>query len=308
MTNKAHFYPIGTSGTPWGEAEIKQWRSRQRKQRDYGEDVVAIIDRLRPKFDVVEYGRLDYGADGVFPLYALQPRQWDDDLPCALVTGGVHGYETSGVHGALQFAEGHAADYAGKLNVIVAPCVSPWAYERINRWNAHAVDPNRSFREPSPAGESAALMQLVAPLRGRFVVHIDLHETTDSDESEFRPALAARDGKAFQPGTIPDGFYLVDDSDNPQPAFHQAIIDAVAKVTHIAPADPDGTIIGSPVVSPGVIRYAFVPLGLCAGVTGARFATTTEVYPDSPKATPEQCNAAQVAAARAALDFALANG
>src|SRR5690606_3097998 len=73
VTNKAHFYPIGTSGTPWGEAEIKQWRSRQRKQRDYGEDVVAIIDRLRPKFDVVEYGRLDYGADGVFPLYALQP-------------------------------------------------------------------------------------------------------------------------------------------------------------------------------------------------------------------------------------------
>ena len=32
--------------------------------------------------------------------------------PCVLVTGGVHGYETSGVHGALQFVERHAADYA----------------------------------------------------------------------------------------------------------------------------------------------------------------------------------------------------
>ena len=267
-----------------------------------------MVERLRQDFDVVEYGSLEYGDEGRFPLYALKPRVWDEALPCALVTGGVHGYETSGVHGALQFAERHARDYAGKLNVIVAPCVSPWAYERINRWNAEAIDPNRSFREPSPAGESAALMQLVAPLKGRFVVHIDLHETTDTDESEFRPALAARDGKPFVAGTIPDGFYLVDDADNPQPAFQQAIIDAVARVTHIAPADPDGTIIGSPVVSPGVIRYAFVPLGLCAGVTGARFATTTEVYPDSPKATPEQCNAAQVAAARAALDFAVENG
>ena len=305
MSEHENFYAIGTPGQPWGEAEFAAWRSRQQKQRDYGEDVVSVIERLGDAFDVVEYGRLDYGDDGVFALYALKPRVWDDALPCALVTGGVHGYETSGVHGALQFAECHARDYAGKLNVIVAPCVSPWAYERINRWNAKAIDPNRSFRANSPAGESAALMELVAPLKGRFAVHIDLHETTDTDESEFRPALAARDGKPFVPGTIPDGFYLVDDAANPQPAFHQAIIDAVAKVTHIAPADPDGTIIGSPVVSPGVIRYAFVPLGLCAGVTGARYTTTTEVYPDSPKATPEQCNDAQVAAARAALDFAL---
>src|SRR3546814_2984926 len=98
-------------------------------------------------------------------------------------------------------------------------------------------------------------MQLVEPLRGRFLVHVDLHETTDSDESEFRPALAARDGQPYEPGEIPDGFYLVDDSANPQRAFQQAVIDAVAKVTHIAPADADGRIIGSPVVAPGVIEY-----------------------------------------------------
>ncbi len=98
-------------------------------------------------------------------------------------------------------------------------------------------------------------MRLVAPLRDRVLVHIDLHETTDTDESEFRPALAARDGKPYEPGEIPDGFYLVDDSENPQPGFQQAIIAAVAKVTHIAPADRNGKIIGSPVVAPGVIHY-----------------------------------------------------
>jgi hypothetical protein len=132
-----------------------------------------------------------------------------------------------------------------------------------------------------------------------------VHETTDSDESEFRPALAARDGKAYEPGGIPDGFYVVGDTENAQPGFQQAIVEAVAEVTHIAPADANGEIIGSPVVAPGVINYPVKQLGLCAGITDARYVTTTEVYPDSPRATPAQCNAAQVAAVRAALDYAL---
>jgi hypothetical protein len=301
-------YPIGTPGLPWGATEKAEWLSRQTRQRSYEADVLSVIERLRPRFDVVEYGCLDYGGPDSYPLFAIRSRDWRNDLPVALVTGGVHGYETSGVHGALQFVDQHAADYEGRINLLVAPCVSPWAYERIHRWNANAVDPNRSFREDSPVQESAALMQLVAPLRDRVLVHIDLHETTDTDESEFRPALAARDGKPFESGEIPDGFYLVDDSENPQPEFQRAVIAAVAKVTHIAPADGNGEIIGSPVVAPGVINYALKELGLCAGITNAPYKTTTEVYPDSPRASPAQCNAAQATAVCAAIDFALAHG
>jgi hypothetical protein len=297
-------FPIGTPGLAWGDAEVAEWRSRQTRQRSYETDVLRVIETLRSRLDVSEYGRLDY-ASGSYPLFAIKSRDWRDELPCVLVTGGVHGYETSGVQGALRFVEQYATSYAGRVNFIVAPCVSPWAYERIHRWNADALDPNRSFREDSPAQESAALMRLVAPFRDRVLVHIDLHETTDSDESEFRPALAARDGVPYVPGEIPDGFYLVDDSAHPQPAFQQAIITAVAKVTHIAPADRHGEIIGSPMVAPGVIEYAFKQLGLCAGITSAPYKTTTEVYPDSPQASAEQCNAAQVAAVCAAIDFAL---
>lgn len=300
------FYPIGTAGQPWGPAEKAAWRAQQTRRRSYADDVLAAIERPRAHFDVVEYGRLDYAPE-VYPLRALRSRDWHDARPVVLVTGGVHGYETSGVHGALAFLEQRAGDYAGRVNLLVAPCVSPWAYERIHRWNPLAIDPNRSFRAGSPAGESAALIDLVAPWRERVLVHVDLHETTDSDESEFRPALAARDGKTYEPGEIPDGFYLVGDSERPQPAFQQAIIAAVSAVTHIAPADRDGAIIGSPVVAPGVILYPVRELGLCAGITDAPYKTTTEVYPDSPRATPEQCNAAQVAAVAAAIDFALAH-
>jgi hypothetical protein len=60
-------------------------------------------------------------------------------------------------------------------------------------------------------------------------------------------------------------------------------------------------------VAPGVIEYALAKLGLCAGVTDAPYKTTTEVYPDSPRATAEQCNDAQVTAVCAAIDFALAH-
>jgi hypothetical protein len=305
MNSIATSYPVGTPGQPWGPNERAQWLARQVRRRSYADDVLARIDALRPRFDVEEYGRLDY-ADESFSLHAIRSRAWREDGPNVLVTGGVHGYETSGVQGALQFVEHHADDYSGRVNLLVVPCVSPWAYERIHRWNADAIDPNRSFRADSPAGEAAALMRLVAPLRERFDVHIDLHETTDSDESEFRPALAARDGKPFEPGTVPDGFYLVGDAEDPQAEFQQAVIAAVAKVTHIAPADANGEIIGTPIVAPGVINYPVKALGLCTCITSAHYRTITEVYPDSALATPEQCNAAQVAAVRAAIDHALA--
>ncbi len=297
--------PIGTPGQPWGPAEIAQWRARQVRRRSYADEVLSAIERLRPRFDVRPYGEVVYGPER-YPLFALCNGDWRSDLPGVLVTGGVHGYETSGVHGALRFLDRHAQAYAGRVNLLVAPCVSPWAYERIHRWNHDAIDPNRSFREPSPAQEAAALMRLVAPLRGQFAAHIDLHETTDTDETTFRPALAARDGKPFEPGSIPDGFYLVDDTESPQPAFQQAIIAAVEQITHIAPADAQGQIIGTPAVARGVVRYPLRALGLCASVTGARYTTTTEVYPDSPRATPEQCNAAQAAAVCAVVDFVLA--
>src|SRR5690348_11078125 len=306
MTLEA-FYPIGTPGQPWGEAEKAQWLARQRKQRSYADDVLRTVDRLGSRFEVVQYGELDYPPER-YPLFAVKSFDWREDLPVLMVTGGVHGYETSGVHGALRFAERHAEKYAGRANFVVVPCVSPWGYERIHRWNPHALDPNRNFRVDSPAPESAALMRFIAPFRERVRLHIDLHETTDTDESEFRPALAARDGVTFEPGEVPDGFYLCGDSEHPEPEFQQAVIAAVARVTHIAPADARGEIIGSPVVASGVINYPLQEWGLCAGITGARYRTTTEVYPDSPRATPEQCNEAQAAAACAAIEFVLARG
>ncbi|MGB1558283.1 MAG: M14 family metallopeptidase [Oceanococcaceae bacterium] len=301
----AHFYPIGRPGQPWTDAERQQWRSRQQAQRLYAEDVLRPLEGLSSAFQSVIYGRLPVDPER-YPLLALKSADWDPKRPNVLITGGVHGYETSGVHGALRFVLQEAEPWLGRVNLIVAPCVSPWAYEMIQRWNPEAVDPNRSFGNGA-AQESLALREFIAPLREQILLHVDLHETTDTDESEFRPALAARDGQPFEPGEIPDGFYLVDDSESPQTAFQSAIIEAVAQVTHIAPADARGQLIGSDVVAPGVIEYPLQPLGLCAGLTEAPFRSTTEVYPDSPRTSPEECIRAQCVAVAAALDFVLSN-
>ncbi|MFV0576763.1 MAG: M14 family metallocarboxypeptidase [Vibrio sp.] len=301
---------IGQTGQPWGPAEKRQWLEQTTVKRSYFEEVVPKIQALSEQFDVSEYAQLNYENNPVghsqYPLFVLKTKYWNAANPVILISGGIHGYETSGVHGALLFAAQNAKQYEGKFNFVIAPCVSPWGYETINRWNPDALDPNRNFYANSPAQESAALMRMVSDLGAPILAHFDLHETTDTDELEFRPALMARDGLAYKKGTVPDGFYTVGDTEKEDDAFQKAIIDSVRKVTHIAPADENNQIIGSDVTQEGVINYALVELGLCAGLSDCQYCTTTEVYPDSPKVTDDECNRAQVAAVIGGLDYILA--
>ncbi|AQS36915.1 Zinc carboxypeptidase [Shewanella psychrophila] len=297
-------YPIGLSGQVWGESEKAKWLKAQTIKRSYLQEVVAKIAPFAEHFQVDQYGALSYNPSE-YPLFVVKSKQWSEDKPTVLVTGGVHGYETSGVQGAIRFLETKAKEYEDRFNILVAPCVSPWGYETINRWNPNAVDPNRSFYQDSPAEESAALMAYVEDLGIDITAHIDLHETTDTDNSEFRPALAARDAVEHSNWNIPDGFYLVGNTELPADDFQTAIIESVVKVTHIAPADDAGKLIGAPLSQFGVINYATKALGLCIGFSDSVYATTTEVYPDSPKVDDENCILAQVAAITGGLDYIL---
>lgn len=300
-------YPIGTPGQPWGEKEKQEWLGAQVKRRSYREDVLGALEQLGARFTIHQYGALDYAEQGgeVYPLYSVRSRRWDEQKPTVLVTGGVHGYETSGVHGALHFLDTQAERYEQHFNILVVPCVSPWGYETINRWNVFAVDPNRSFISAAPADEAGLLQAYLKSESIEPVMHIDLHETTDTDNSEFRPALAAREGTVNTNWNIPDGFYLVADSERSQADFQQAIIEQVAKVTHIADADEHNQLIGADLTQHGVIEYPAKKLGLCMGLTDATYVTTTEVYPDSASATPAECVQAQVAVITAGLDYLL---
>lgn len=300
--NDTSAYPIGEPGKKWGEHEKAAWLASQKIQRAYSAEVLIKLEALRSHFDIVQYGALSISPDR-YPLYLVKSRHPDPRKKSILVTGGVHGYETSGVQGAIRFLETRASDYISRFNILVAPCVSPWGYETINRWNPAAIDPNRSFYADSPSEEAAALMHYLDSHSIDPAMHIDLHETTETDNTEFRPALAARDALKHENWHIPDGFYTVGDTEKPAADFQKAIIKSVEKITHIAPPDSDGNIIGETLQQWGVINYAARTLGLCMGFTDASYVTTTEVYPDSPDVDDEECINAQVAAVTGGLDY-----
>jgi Zinc carboxypeptidase len=290
----------------WGLEQKEKWFSEQTIKRSYQDEVVTKIKALSDRFEVIQYGALS--MDRVrYPVFLLRSKPFAPGKKTVLITGGVHGYETSGVHGALRFMEREASRYSDHFNFVCAPCISPWGYETINRWNSKAIDPNRSFHNDTPSEESGLFYTALFSRNIKPFAHFDLHETTDTDNTVFRPALEQRDGVTLEFSEIPDGFYLVGDSEKPQKEFQKAIIDAVRKVTHIAPHDENGDLIGTPIEQEGVINYPVKKLFLCTGITNAEYTTTTEVYPDSPKVSAENCIEAQVTAITGGLDFLLQN-
>ncbi|MDD0851630.1 M14 family metallocarboxypeptidase [Halobacteriovorax sp. GB3] len=288
----------------WTNEDFQAWKSRHKILRSYQEEVVSKIEKLKEDFDVDCYGELHYG-DKNYPLYRIMTKNYDSSKKNVLITGGVHGYETSGVQGALMFLAEKAKEWQKNFNLVVFPCISPWGYETINRWNPDAIDPNRSFIENSDSKECAAVYESLKELGLDFHAHFDLHETTDTDNTVFRPDLEKRDGIPQDLWEIPDGFYTVGDSSRDEIEFQKAIIESVSKVTHIAPSDEQGMIIGEPTKAPGIINYDVKKLNLCAGLTNAKYVTTTEVYPDSPKVDDDECNRAQVAAVDGGLGYIL---
>lgn len=286
----------------WTKEDKDQWFKEQTIKRSYLGEVVSKISELKSSFEVVQYGALTLSPD-LYPVFLIQSQGDQKNKKTILITGGVHGYETSGVHGALEFMKREAPNYEKHFHFVCAPCLSPWAYETINRWNPKAIDPNRSFIPNSPAEECALFLSAVSRVQSEIYAHFDLHETTDTDNTIFRPALEKRDGKVQEITEIPDGFYTVGDTENPCPEFQAAVIRSVKKVTHIAPPDPDGRIIGESLQQEGVIHYPLQKLSLCAGFSHAKYTTTTEVYPDSPKVTDAICVEAQVAAIKGGLDY-----
>ena len=289
-------------GIPWGAKEKNDWLLQQKLKRSYENEVVEKLKNIGQTFKLKQYGSLPIDSDK-YPLYMLTSARKIKNNPTILVTGGVHGYEASGVQGAIRFAEIAAHDYHSKFNFVIAACISPWGYETINRWNPNALDPNRSFVKDSPSEEAAQVMRAVYEESTDILAHFDLHETTDTDNTVFRPALEERDAIAQDNWDIPDGFYLVGDSSNPNTRFQEAIIKSVEQVTHIAPADENGKIIGGLTTQRGVINYDTKKLGLCSGFSNCQYGTTTEVYPDSGLVTDEECINAQVAAIVGGLDY-----
>ena len=297
------WYPIGTPGVPWTEAQREQWRaSVEAPKRSYADEVLAKLEPLKSRYDVFKYGALPYDADdpeavpaprrahavrpverqAVRPRHRRGPRLRDQR---GAGRDPVPGDQVRGFRGRLQRAR-------RAVRLAVGVRTRP-AMER-------ARGRPQSILRRSTRRRSKFLGALVdAQGVGTWMVHVDLHETTDTDETEFRPARRRGTASTSPRTSSPMASTPWATRKTRNPTF-SATSSTRCPVTHIAPS-VDGKIIGEPVTQPGVINYPVRELGLCASVTNARYVTTTEVYPDSPKCTDDQCNDAQVAAVAAAL-------
>ena len=285
---------------PWGPAEKKAWLERQTIQRSYQDDVVTRLKALpADKLELEQYGQLSHDP-ARYPLYVVKSKPWNDENPTVIVTGGVHGYEDSGVTGALRFLEEEASKYSDKVNFIVYPCVSPFAYEINHRWNHKAEDPNRHFSDEGTAEEAIQLMKSVKSLKLEFKAAVDLHETNYRD-IDLTKERRARDGQKDQEGDdfIPEGFYLVIPSKSDMPLAHE-VIEEVRKVTPIC---KDASILGYPADN-GVIVLDDLKT-LCQDFMRkyAEVGMTTEIYPDNT--SRDECERAQIATIKTAIKYAL---
>ncbi|MEZ0226084.1 MAG: peptidase [Alphaproteobacteria bacterium] len=285
---------------PWGPEEKKAWLERQTIQRSYQHDVVDRLKALpEDQFKLEQYGALSHDP-ARYPLLRVMTQPWVEENPTIIITGGVHGYEDSGITGALRFLEEVAPQYAGKVNFVVYPCVSPFAYEINHRWTAKALDTNRHFIPAGEAEESIALMASVKSLKMHFNAAVDLHETNYRD-IDLTAERRARDGQQLEPGDdyIPEGYYAVVPSQADVP-FAKQVIEDVRKVTPIC---TDKEILGYP--SDGGVIVIDNLKTLCQDFMRqfADVGITTEIYPD--KCSRDEAEKAQIATIKTAVKWVL---
>ncbi len=284
----------------WGDAEKAAWLANRQRVRSYEDDVISRIQALPKTTHVItQYGALAHDPKR-YPLFHVTVGDPTNNKPTLLVTGGVHGYEPSGVEGALILLEEHAASLSKRVNLAVFPCGSPWGYEHNERWNRLTIDPNRHFKEGSEVEECAPLMRAVVNLDTHFRAAIDLHETPDRD-IQLRRERALRDGgdPDLEDKTIPNGYYLYVVDRNRDTAMGRRIIDKVRTVTKVC---DEPTICGAK-ADDGIIYSSTIGGMRAFAQLHADEAVTTEVYPDPNPA--EENNAAQIASIQGALEYVL---
>lgn len=258
----------GLACQPWGSS----WLAEQGAvQRSYLETVVRKLGELEPVFEVKQYGALSYDRSR-YPLLAVLSKDWQPERPCALVTAGVHG-EASTVEAALSFLR-TGQDFVGRLNLVVVPCVSPWGYETMNRWNPNDVDPNHAFKPRGMAEEARKLGDFLASLGVQsWACHVDLHESLGLP--------------APKPQGPPGGLRIATDVERFERRWLAALLEKDAAAEDVA-------------------LHASAELGLCLNLTDAPLVAATELSPGCTLGSLDEQVASQVRVVAAGLRFALA--
>jgi hypothetical protein len=136
-------------------------------------------------------------VDG-YPVLWLEIPALAPHAPRIWVSAGIHGEEPGSVEGCLRFLAKSAKRWRALFSFTVLPCLSPYGYERGQRFDARGRDPNRLFRHPEEPLVAAVRRALEGGPRPLFA--FDLHE--DSDFSAFYMYEIAGQGRPFAPDIL----------------------------------------------------------------------------------------------------------
>lgn len=139
--------------------------------RDYNE-IIRRVENLRSTDTSVRV----LGEGAGYPIFGVE-YGIGEELPTALVTGGVHGDEPAGVEAVLRFLERGPGAWSGRLSFETVVCVNPHGWVHNTRHNAQDLDINWSY-----ARDDIAEVQVIKALAQdrRFEFVLDCHEDWES--------------------------------------------------------------------------------------------------------------------------------
>lgn len=122
------------------------------------------------------------GRQGEYSLYKIVLNNTPRAKRTICFSAGIHGDETSGPLGILEFLRGWKKGRYSNVKIILLPVCNPWGYDRGLRTNGHH-NLNRHFCDHHLSGEAALLYNAVR--REKLSLFCALHEDEDKDDFYF---------------------------------------------------------------------------------------------------------------------------
>lgn len=119
---------------------------------------------------------------GAYPLYKIVLNDTKRAKRTICFSAGIHGDETSGPLGILEFLRGWKKGWYAETKIILLPVCNPWGYDRGLRTNGHR-NLNRHFCDRRLSDESAILYNAVR--HEKLSLFCALHEDEDKEDFYF---------------------------------------------------------------------------------------------------------------------------
>jgi protein MpaA len=186
-------------------------------------EIQSVLNDVEAAADKHGWSKQQFYQSQEFSLFALHRSSAIAATANIYISAGIHGDEPASPLAALRLIQEN--NWPENVGLWMCPCLNPIGFKLNRRANAHGIDLNRGYLNPT-AGEVVAHIAWLER-QPKFNLCLMLHEDWESH-----------------------GFYLYEQNPEQQPSLAEPMINAVSKV---CPVDPSEVIEGRPAAG-GIIR------------------------------------------------------